>query len=221
MVLIPLLLAAAQAATPTPGPAPTPPAIKVLLGQQSTQPSGRRSSLEAVAKRIKLRLPANASSRTLTNETVLELSAGVELTTAKPSTDAVTVGEDTAEAGGGGQAYWQQAYQDARATVAYWKEEEARLDGEVNRLERQFYAEDDPAYRDGVIKPAWDKALVDWRNAKAQVEQTAGLPDKVMNDARKDGALPGWFRGLPQPAPKLPAQNLPNQPPVPEGASKK
>ncbi len=221
MVLISLLLTAAQAATPAPTPAPAPPAIKVLLGQQSTESTARRSSLEAVAKRIKLRLPENGASRTITNETVVKLSAGVELTTAEPSSGSPPSGEEASGSGEGRKAFWQQAYQDARATVAYWREEEVRLNGEVNRLERQFYAEDDPAYRDGVIKPAWDKALVEWRNAKAQAEQTVGLPDKVMNDARKDGALPGWFRGLPEPEPKLPAQKFPNQPPLPEGVRKK
>ena len=224
MILISLLLMAAQSAaptpTPTPAPAGAPPAIKILLGQQSSESSARRSSLEDVAKRIKLRLPAGGTSHTITNQTVVELSAGVELTTAEPSSGQSALGSEAGGSPESAKAFWQKRYQDARATLAYWKKEAARLDGEVNRLERQFYAEDDPAYRDGVIKPAWDKALVEWRHAKEETEKAAGLPGEVLNEARKSGALPGWFRGLPEPEPKLPAQNLPNQPPLPEGAKK-
>ena len=91
---------------------------------------------------------------------------------------------------------WQQRYRDAVSRVAALEAEIKRLEGEAARLERDFYAIDDPAQRDGVVKPAWDQALNDLRRAKADLAEARNKPEQVLEAARRDGALPGWFRGL-------------------------
>jgi hypothetical protein len=184
------------------------PALKVLL--RETPQQHRESvpqSLADLAKNIKLKLP-EGTPRVLTNTTVKELAAGVELTTALPPPEQRTPETAAAPAAGAANAQvlkeeWQRRFQAARAEAAYWKREADRLDGEVKRLEREFYATDDPAYRDGVIKPAWDKALVDWRNAVARLGEAEGKPEQVIAEARRAGGLPGWFRGLSEPSPDL------------------
>jgi hypothetical protein len=70
------------------------------------------------------------------------------------------------------------------------------LEAKVIGLERDFYSRDDPVYRDSTIKPAWDKALSDLEKARADLETARSQPDEVVNAGRREGALPGWFRGL-------------------------
>lgn len=201
------------AATPPPTPTPTPaPSVRVLLRGESTEQRPAASgggSLSDVAKRIKLKLPTDQPRR-LTNQSVGELSKGVELTTARPAGDSfpLDVGAGGPGQTSGNQQIWQQRYQEARSMVTFWEGEVRRLESDTAQLETQFYSVDDPAYRDGVVKPAWDKALSDLRAARQSLEEARSRPGQVLEDARRAGALPGWFRGLPDPTP----------PPAPAGA---
>ncbi len=197
-VIFLLILAAQPPATPTPKPAAAPPVVLLSPSQRST-PSGR--GLADLARGIKLRLPAG-EDRVITNERVKELSRGVELTTSIPGSP------EQADAGRVEQArgeeeekrqYWVERYQDARLEAEAVQAEVTRLEGETARLERDFYATDDPAYRDGVIKPAWDQAIEDLRSNREKLEEARSAPDRVKDEALRDGAVPGWFRGLPQP----------------------
>ena len=69
-----------------------------------------------------------------------------------------------------------------------------RLEADTKRLEADYYAWDDGAYRDKVIKPSWDKAREELATARlalpAAEKDLVDLPDR----ARKAGALPGWLR---------------------------
>jgi hypothetical protein len=203
VVLLVLLAAPPPAATPTPTPR-----LNILLSKQQDQGAAPTGSLADVAKRIKLKLP-EGQSRVITNDSVKQLSQGVELTTGKP-------GGPAAPAPVGGtqespkKAIWQQRYRDAVNRVAALEAEVTRLEGESARLEREFYAHDDPYQRDGVIKPAWDKAVNDLRQAQADLAEARTKPDEIMDAARRDGALPGWFRGLEEGGANRPA---PGQPP--------
>src|SRR5437867_3835875 len=93
-----------------------------------------------------------------------------------------------------GEAYWRGESRRVRERVAAIKDEIARLESEVKRLETDFYAWDDGAYRDRVIKPSWDKAREELASARKELPEAekdlADLPDR----ARKAGALPGWLR---------------------------
>ena len=78
--------------------------------------------------------------------------------------------------------------------MAAIKESIARLEAESRKLENDFYAWDDGAYRDRVIKPAWDKTREDLATARKALpgaeKELEDLPDR----ARRAGALPGWLR---------------------------
>ena len=69
-----------------------------------------------------------------------------------------------------------------------------QFEQQSKKLESDFYSWDDGQYRDGVIKPAWDKKREELETARKDLEQAekdlAELPEK----ARKAGALPGWLR---------------------------
>jgi hypothetical protein len=61
-------------------------------------------------------------------------------------------------------------------------------------MEADFYSWDDGAYRDGVIKPAWDKAREDLATARRELPLAERTLDDLPDRARRAGALPGWLR---------------------------
>jgi hypothetical protein len=82
----------------------------------------------------------------------------------------------------------------ARALVEDLSERVRQFEQQSKKLESDFYSWDDGQYRDGVIKPAWDRKREELETARRELEQAqkdrAELPEK----ARKAGALPGWLR---------------------------
>lgn len=201
-----LLLAAATpspTATPTPSPSPTPP-ISILLNKSVADTAPRGQNLSDVARQVKLRLPADQPRR-LDNAAVKRLAEGVELTTTKAriSGSVASAGSDRLDEAR--KKYWQQEYANALAATANLERRVTELEGEVGRLQQDFYRWDDPAYRDGVIKPALDRALQRLAEAKKELESSRDRPQEVKARAEREGALPGWFREpLPTPGAQVP-----------------
>ena len=100
--------------------------------------------------------------------------------------------------------YWQNQYKSQIDLVASLRHQITLLDGEIPGLWRDFYAWDDPAYRDGVIKPKLDAATERRAKLEQQLVDAEKKLSEVKNDARKDGAEPGWFRGIADPTPYPP-----------------
>ncbi len=98
--------------------------------------------------------------------------------------------------------YWRSLYERQLALVDQIEEQIEILDREIPGLWRDFYAHDDPMYRDGVIKPKLDDALTRRQQLETQLEQERLQLPKIREDARRAGAQPGWFRGLDSPKPK-------------------
>jgi hypothetical protein len=203
MIAAVLVVLAAQpaAAPPTPTPTATPP-INILLASPNSTGAVATGSLADFAKHLKLKLP-EGQPRVLTNETVKQLAEGIELTTTiggGPLPPAVGRSDQQ-----GKKAMWQQRYRDAVSRVATLEAKVKRLESEANRLEQEFYAHDNPVERDTQIKPAWDKALAELQAARDALADARKGPDEVLNAARRDGALPGWFRGIEEGGPAAPA----------------
>ena len=70
-----------------------------------------------------------------------------------------------------------------------------RLEEETRRLENDFFAWSDGAYRDGVIKPAWDRSKAELRSARESLDAANQSVADLEEEARKAGAPPGWLRG--------------------------
>ena len=64
------------------------------------------------------------------------------------------------------------------------------------KLTDDFYSRDDPAYRDGVVKPKLDQSLRRREELERQLAQEEPVLEQIKVDARRDGADPGWFREL-------------------------
>lgn len=93
-----------------------------------------------------------------------------------------------------GETYWRERGYGIRLA---WKEATERveeLEEDVFNLRMRFYAEDDPFFRDGQIKPAWDHAIEELNRARDEVEARQQELADFMEEGRLAGALPGWLR---------------------------
>jgi len=98
--------------------------------------------------------------------------------------------------------FWRDRYQQQLNLVGSIEEQISILDWEIPGLWTDYYSRDDPAYRDGVIKPKLDEALARSERLEQQLKSEQEMLDKIKVDARKDGGQPGWFRGMAKPTPK-------------------
>jgi hypothetical protein len=104
--------------------------------------------------------------------------------------------------------YWVGMYERQLELVASLKRQIAILDEEIPGLWNDFYARDDPAYRDGVIKPKLDASLERRERLVKDLAEEEPRLAEIKSDARGHGAEPGWFRGLSVPTP-VPATPTP------------
>lgn len=84
-----------------------------------------------------------------------------------------------------------------RAARLRWRDTARDVEARQTRvaeLRNAFYAADDPAYRDGVIKPDWDAALSGLAGAQDEVEAARDDLERLLDAGRRAGALPGWLR---------------------------
>ncbi|MCC6128661.1 MAG: hypothetical protein IT186_01930 [Acidobacteria bacterium] len=89
---------------------------------------------------------------------------------------------------------WKVLSKGARDRIAKTEERIRNLEAESARLENDFYAWSDGNYRDRVIKPAWDKARDDLKQARTDLDAANLNWENMQEVARKAGAPPGWLR---------------------------
>ncbi len=177
---------------------------------------------EAERKRREERSKEGARPVVITDANLKKFATG-DLTTAKPSypkdkgkkaaiesTDgsekaAANAGPPDADAPGA-EKYWRNRVLEIRRRWHDAVAQEGTLQGKVAKLRREFYAEDDPYYRDSQIKPAWDKALADLEAARKVAKDAQTELATALEQGRKAGAPAGWLRAgidlQPPPAPK-------------------
>jgi hypothetical protein len=115
--------------------------------------------------------------------------------TGKPTAGATpTAAAPTAVLSEGSEAEWRERARVLRRQVEEGKARVYQLEGDAAAMEKDFYRWDDGQYRDGVIKPAWEKKKQELEAARKELaaaeKDLADLPEL----ARKAGALPGWIR---------------------------
>ena len=199
LLLLPAVATLSLAAGPRPTPTPTP----QLTGGFGKAPVSGRGRKEGDRKGVRI---TNESLVTDPSKGRLTTSRNVPTPTprAKAETGKRAAGANASRAAAGeaeaagqpeeGEEYWRAEARRLRERVAAIKESIARLEAESRKLENDFYAWDDGAYRDRVIKPAWDKTREDLATARKALpgaeKELEDLPDR----ARRAGALPGWLR---------------------------
>ncbi len=192
------------AARPRPTPRPTP----------APTATPRPRTLGDLARQMRLRHPAGTGQTlTITNENLPALAAegGITTVTSSPATAATAPGLQSGGAGGASAApgkegttpreAWRKRYSDQQEKVADMEKRKQELDSEIPALWNKFYAWDDPAYRDGVIKPKLDAAIRERDQLDGQLAEERGKLPEILDEARRAGAEPGWFRDLRQASP--------------------
>jgi hypothetical protein len=192
-------------------------------------PSARDGKdLSSVAGEIKLNKDAAGSSGpiVINNENLPELAGKGQVTeVTKPDSQTGRRSLSSVQGGGGSvqsqgpdqvelaerKVYWQTAYKQQIDLITGFHAEIEVLDQQIPGLWRDFYSWDDPAYRDGVIKPKLDDALARRQELEANLQKGETRLEEIKQEARRDGAEPGWFRGLGSiPTPKPTAGILPS-----------
>jgi hypothetical protein len=137
---------------------------------------------------------------TITNDTLVTDPRKGWLTTSAPrlpSPAASPAGEErtpTPSPAEEAEAYWRERMHSARGRVEELREQVGQLEKESKKLENDFYSWDDGQYRDGVIKPAWDRKREELETARRNLGQAEKELSELPEKARKAGALPGWLR---------------------------
>jgi hypothetical protein len=157
------------------------------------------------------RKPAEKKAVRITNESLVtdpqkgKLTTSQRAATPAPSATARTPGARTPTAPAAastpaaalrerGEEYWRDEARRTRERVTELRADIIRLENQTRKLEADFYSWDDGAYRDGVIKPAWDKAREDLATARRELPLAERALDDLPDRARRAGALPGWLR---------------------------
>jgi hypothetical protein len=188
-----LALGSALASPPEPTRTPAP----KLTGGFGKVPVAPRSATKETGKSGPLRI---------TNDSlVLDASKGKVSTSQRPAATTpdpartaapspATLPAVAAADAAQGEAYWRDEARRLRERVTELREAIVRLEADTKRLEADYYAWDDGAYRDRVIKPSWDKAREELATSRFALpvaeKELSELPDR----ARRAGALPGWLR---------------------------
>ena len=184
-------------------------------------PGGGEKSLTDIAKNIELKGGEKGKSIVISNENLSDYASQRELTAVSkkekqavrpihgPGARTVVTPSSTGRSEER-KRYWQGKYKQQLELIAGLKRQIDILDYQIPGLWRDFYAWDDPAYRDGVIKPKLDSALAKRDALEARVRQEEPRLQEIKTLARQDGAEPGWFReiAVPTAAPPSPTPEM-------------
>jgi len=205
-------------------------AAAVLAGADEPTPTptpntGSEKTLSDVAGSIELDKKAAGATESIviSNENLSTLAGKGHLTEVTKSGPAQT-GRGLADVTGAGagvegqnpefiesqekKQYWQAIYGQQLSLVEDIRNQIDILDYNIPGLWRDFYSWDDPAYRDGVIKPKLDEALAQRQKLEVDMQKAESKLDQIVADSRKDGGQPGWFRGFSKPPTPKPTEGV-------------
>ena len=120
--------------------------------------------------------------------------AAVEPVTESTETPQAESSETDLEKLAENEEYWRSGALRIRTEMA---EAAARIDdleSAAFQLRQSFYAEDDPFYRDGQIKPSWDRTLEELDDTRELVLEKREELQLFLEEGHRAGALPGWLR---------------------------
>ena len=88
---------------------------------------------------------------------------------------------------------WRDKSHEAVERVKSAEEKVEKLQTDINALTQAFYAESDGVAQRGQIESERNKRLQELEAAKKEVEDAKQAQDDLRDEARKEGALPGWI----------------------------
>lgn len=181
----------------------------------------------AAAARAERREQGERATVVITNDNLADYAAEGQVTVATvpdaAEETAATPGEDAAKGtsatsaaetslaeeplgGPRDEEYWRGRAREIRTRWAAAAEEVETLEAQAAQLRWDFYAADDPYYRDQRIKPQWDRVLDELRRARQDIRAYRRELDDLLDEGREQGALPGWLREGVELEPELTAE---------------
>lgn len=179
-----------------------PTVVEISRGRVPEEPK-TLAEAAAAAREKRRREGRPRATLVIDNDNLAAFAAGGQVTVMAPGTAAPPAGESAtgaeagaapAEAGPRDEAYWRDRARDLRTRWADAAREVERLEDRAAQLRWDFYAEDDPYYRDERIKPEWDRALDELRRARQDVRAYREDLAELIEEGHQAGALPGWLR---------------------------
>jgi hypothetical protein len=214
-----MIIPAVLVATTLPGIAadkPTPTPVATLT--PTARPAGGQG-LNEVAGETRLKGTEDGKAIVITNENLAEMAEKGSVTSVSKSGSGASDRRPVRETGevtvlqpsdpdhsDERRRYWRGQYERQVNLIETLQRQIDYLDQEIPGMWTDFYSRDDPAYRDGVIKPKLDDAMARRQSLEQQLNEARPRLTEIQDQARRDGAEPGWFRGIPTPAPAQPSQ---------------
>lgn len=197
---------AATSGDPTPAPTPAPKLKGVVAPAAEAGQTGKSlADVVRVSKEARKGQPPKKSLGTITNETLRKggptPAPGGKTAAKTPAVSAVRREPTPAptydvprDDQGRSEAQWKGIMNHARSLVLDAENRVRELETKSKQLENDFYAQSDGFRRDGVIKPAWDKARDDLAQARVALDGSRKALDDLAEDARRSNTPPGWLR---------------------------
>jgi len=129
----------------------------------------------------------------ITNEVVDSIAGRPSTLPAAPVTMELP---DEEQAGGKPKAFWVGRYVELRDDIARTRKELEDVEGRIPGLWDSFYHEDDPDRRESVLRPDLEAELLRRRDLDRRLRMLEEKMEAFKVEARKAGALPGWFRDI-------------------------
>jgi len=153
------------------------------------RPTPRPGTLGAYARTVTLDrslLDDSATRVILTNENVADISENATITLGA----VVTVGHDVSKATGGGnsadRARWRAAHRKQEKVIADLERQLSLIEIKIDDLERQQLT---PR-----VLARLDRAEAERRHVEQEISRARNELSRIVRDARRHGAEPGWFR---------------------------
>ncbi len=171
-----------QSRTPTPPPAPSP----TPSSRQNLSEYARGRDLQSASKGQK-------ETVVITDENIEDLASGVELTSVTGSTASRPVATPSPESP---RTFWRGRVKEQQRRIQTLEENNKLADREISGLWLLFYACDEPDDREKNIRLRLNKRLDARTRLRVEMETAQSDFEELLAEARRNGALPGWFRDL-------------------------
>jgi hypothetical protein len=175
------------------GPSAAEPTL-IVIDPVAPEELAAPSLAEAAARERARRQAEPGPVLVVTDQNLAQHAAGGVLTIAHSTPEEEAQIEAEAENSAERESDWRERGLEIRKR---WREAVdliPELESKVAELRQQFYSTDDPAIRDGRIKPEWDKAIADLEQARFRAERGSEEVAAFLDEGRRAGALPGWLR---------------------------
>lgn len=166
----------------------SPPSVFAQTPTVTPTPTPRPDSLAAYASLHRI---SSEHSTVITNQTMRQMAEGVVLTTAAPRNDDPAleeVTEEPATADPKARSRWRKAYSKQKRVIRTIEAEKDALRVELAEVNRR------PINASSTARAAAIKEELQQLDRKLRDERSD--LGRIVREARNEGAVPGWFRGL-------------------------